>query len=68
MQDSDRIATLESRIAFQEAALDTLSDVIARQDRRLMEQEKVLKQVLQQLRSKDQLSSLEDTNEPPPHY
>lgn len=70
MSIDERIMELESRVAFQEDALDKLSDVIANQDQEIIK----LKEVIKILHK--QLNQLEYSNEnaappvdqPPPHY
>lgn len=68
MSDNDRINDLESRIAFQEDALDKLSDVVAHQE---LELEK-LTRMIRLLNEKIQQVSLGESNSgadvPPPHY
>lgn len=69
MNHEERIAELESRVAFQEDSLDKLSEVIAKQDRALIEQEKMIKYLHEQLKKADLNSQISSENEPPPpHY
>ena len=69
MSQEDRITELESRIAFQEDALDKMSEEMAHQEKQiqmLTQMVKILNRNLESLRS-DPLSSSEN-EPPPPHY
>ncbi len=64
MSEKDQIAELESRVAFQEEAIDKLSDVVARQERDLER----LTRMVQLLNSEIKSGGIEDNDQPPPHY
>ncbi|WP_370279874.1 SlyX family protein [Pontibacterium sp.] len=69
MSHEERITELESRVAFQEDALDKMSDEMAHQEKQiemLTQMVKILNRNLESLRG-DPLSSSED-EPPPPHY
>lgn len=72
MQNStdSRLTDLETRVAFQEDAIDQLSDIIARQDKELSQLKRLALQLHEQLlsfRGEHELSKPEE--EPlPPHY
>ncbi|WP_372738846.1 SlyX family protein [Neptunomonas sp.] len=69
MNYDERITGLESRVAFQEDALDKLNDVIAKQDRTISELKRMLLIFNDQLKTVGQESQGTDyTDEPPPHY
>jgi len=64
-----RIAELESRVAFQEDALDKLSDEMAHQEKQitmLLQMVKVLNKNIESLRGDPMASP--DNEPPPPHY
>ncbi len=68
---SKEVEDLQSRLAFQEDLINTLSDQVAAQDRdlsRLQAQVRELNQKLKEIFMQiDQGGSPQD-NEPPPHY
>ncbi|WP_293266356.1 SlyX family protein [Neptunomonas sp.] len=69
MNYDERITELESRVAFQEDALDKLNDVIAQQDRTISELQKLITAFNQQLKTvgqENQGVAFDDA--PPPHY
>ncbi|MGY8872391.1 MAG: SlyX family protein [Pseudomonadales bacterium] len=69
MNHDERITELESRVAFQEDALDKLNDVIAHQDKTISELKKLITVFNQQLKTvgqENQGISFDDA--PPPHY
>jgi len=69
MSDSDRIDDLESRIAFQEDAIDKFSDIIARQEKELDQLKRMVLILSTQIRSIDQGDELvSSAQEVPPHY
>ncbi len=68
MTESDRIADLESRIAFQEDTLDKLNDVVSRQELEIERLTQMIRIINSQLRQLDLGNGGEDTNEAPPHY
>jgi SlyX protein len=65
----DRITELESRVAFQEQLIDQLNDVVANQDRILLELTAVVK-VMGEKINQSQIGAAETVTEeaPPPHY
>lgn len=68
MQDSERLFDLESRIAFQEDAIDKLSDVIARQEKELDQLKRMVLILSTQIKSYDGSEHRIEANERPPHY
>ncbi|WP_455365515.1 SlyX family protein [Kaarinaea lacus] len=65
----ERLTEIESRVAFQDDAIQQLNDVIVRQQRdidQLTEELKVLKQQLQTLAPSLVVEQAQET--PPPHY
>lgn len=64
MSENERIAELESRIAFQEEAIDKLSDIVARQEKDLER----LTRMIQFLNTEIKSGAIEDNDQPPPHY
>lgn len=65
----DKLAELETRIAFQDQELQTLNDVIIRQQTQidqLAEQIQLLKDKLQDMKPSLVVPESEET--PPPHY
>ena len=69
MSDQQRLEDLESRLAFQEDALDKMSDVIAKQSLEADKMMRMIKHLSQQVKSlgQDPLGAPED-DVPPPHY
>lgn len=69
MSDQERIAELESRVAFQEDAIDKLSDVIARQDIELVQLKELVLSLHKQIKLMDLSNPTSNGEEPPPpHY
>ncbi|MCV6590250.1 MAG: SlyX family protein [Marinobacterium sp.] len=69
MSDEQRLADLESRVAFQEDAIDKLSDVIARQDRELIQLKELVITLHKQVKQLDLSAPTAPGDEPPPpHY
>lgn len=68
MSDSARIDDLESRIAFQEDAIDKLSDVMARQEKELDQLKRMVLILSTQIRNFDVGEEAPKANEIPPHY
>ena len=68
MSDSARLDDLESRIAFQEDAIDKLSDVIARQEKELYQLKRMVLILSTQIRNFDTGDDAAKANEIPPHY
>ncbi|TCK03111.1 SlyX family protein [Marinobacterium mangrovicola] len=64
MSENEQIAELESRIAFQEEAIDKLSDIVARQERDLER----LTRMIQFLNTEMKSAGIEENDQPPPHY
>lgn len=70
MTDQERIAELESRVAFQEETLDKLNDVVSHQEleiEKLTRMVKIINQQMKSLRLDDGHFSPEN-EPPPPHY
>lgn len=65
----DRVTELESRVAFQEQLIDQLNDVVANQDRILLELTAAVK-VMSEKINQSQIGTAEALTEeaPPPHY
>lgn len=69
MPDTDRIETLEFKIAHLERGLQELSDVVVRQQQDLERLQAQVKQLADRLRSvQDQAALPEDPHQVPPHY
>lgn len=70
MNDADRIAELETRIAFQEHALNQLSDALADARADIARHALVLTRVIEELRTaRGSGVSVDAADEPPPpHY
>ncbi|MBY4679004.1 SlyX family protein [Marinobacterium arenosum] len=69
MSDMDRMAEMETRIAFQEDAIDKLSDIVARQERELAQLTEMVKLLNRQLKQLDLSHQRQPSDEPPPpHY
>lgn len=65
----DRLAELESRVAFQEQMIDQLNDVVANQDKILIDMSQVVKMLNQKLnQSREGAHQIETVDAPPPHY
>jgi SlyX protein len=68
-KNSLRIQDLEMRVAFQEDALDKLSDVIAQQDKTIVGLRRAIQLLNEQIRKMDTQPGATNTDEPPPpHY
>ena len=68
-KNSLRIQDLEMRVAFQEDALDKLSDVIAQQDKTIVDLRRAIQLLNEQIRKMDNQPGATNTDEPPPpHY
>ncbi|WP_370060415.1 SlyX family protein, partial [Neptunomonas phycophila] len=63
-----RISDLEMRVAFQEDTLDKLSDVIAEQDRIIIDLRRAITLLNDQLKKVDTRQDLPSDEPPPPHY
>lgn len=69
MNHEAHIIDLETRLTYQEATLQELSDVIARQQKMLDSLGAQLELIRQQMRARAQLDVLPPSQEPPPpHY
>ncbi|EPJ44764.1 MAG: hypothetical protein OFPI_39040 [Osedax symbiont Rs2] len=65
----DRISELESRVAFQEEMIDQLNDVVAKQDKVLMDLSRVVTMLNHKVNLGGQGEGGIEANEPPPpHY
>jgi SlyX protein len=68
-KNSLRIQDLEMRVAFQEDALEKLSDVIALQDKTIFDLRRAVQLLNEQIQKLDRQPSSSNTDEPPPpHY
>jgi len=71
MPDKDqeqRLSDIEMRVAFQEDTLDKLSDVIAEQDRIIIDLRRAITLLNDQLKKVDTRQDLPGDEPPPPHY
>lgn len=68
MTDNESLQNLESRIAFQEHAIDQLSDAVARQELQLEKMSRMLHHLNQRIKDLNEGQPLSDNNQPPPHY
>jgi SlyX protein len=68
MADHETLAELESRIAFQEDAIDKLSDMVAKQEMDLERLTRMVKILNAQLRELGSEGDLPSADEAPPHY
>ncbi|WP_151703888.1 SlyX family protein [Nitrincola alkalilacustris] len=69
MTTEKTIEELETRIAFQEDAIDKISDVVARQERELEKLWLMVQHLSQQLKQLDNGEIDNDSeHQPPPHY
>ena len=64
----DRIARLEEQIAFQDDVIQKLDDALADQQKQLMEAERKIELMIQQLRQLEANQSAPLNDEKPPHY
>ena len=64
--DDSRLETLETKLAFQEEALQQLSDVLVAQQGRIDRLEARLVLLTEQLRERAEQNA--EPDEPPPHY
>lgn len=67
--DSERLVELESRVAFQDDLIESLNEIVARQDREIL----LLSKRVADLESKVEdiaaaAPAAGDGHEPPPHY
>lgn len=68
MCDNEALQNLESRVAFQEAALDQLSDTLARQELELDKMTRMIHHLTQRIKELNEGQPLSDHHQPPPHY
>jgi SlyX protein len=65
----ERLIELETRITFQEEAIQALNDTVVRQQREIDQLTRMVKLINHQLRGFNEgLSSGPDNETPPPHY
>ena len=64
----DRIARLEEQIAFQEDVIQKLDDALADQQKQIMEAERKIELMIQQLRKLEANQPAPPDDEKPPHY
>jgi len=64
----DRIARLEEQIAFQDDVIQKLVDALADQQKQLMEAERKIELMIQQLRKLEANQPVPPEYEEPPHY
>ena len=64
----DRIARLEEQIAFQDDVIRKLDDALADQQKQLMEAERKVELMIQQLRKLEANQPAPPGYEKPPHY
>lgn len=66
----DRIVEIETKLAFQEDAIQALNEVICRQEKRISQLEETLAVLIDRFRqlSADQEPSATPRDERPPHY
>ena len=66
---SDEIEILQTRLAYQESAMQELSDELARQQQQVMELMKDVEQLRREVRAVMPTSIVSPADEPPPpHY
>jgi SlyX protein len=64
-----RIAELETQLAFQEDTLQTLNEIVTRQQQQIDKLEREVQALLAQLRQlSDAMQKPEGEEAPPPHY
>lgn len=68
MDNKSEIIELQTRVAFQDEALQTLSDTVARQQRLLEELQQDVEELQRQLRALQPSEVEGETEPPPPHY
>ena len=64
----DRIARLEEQVAFQEDVIQKLDDALADQQKQLMEAERKIELMIQQLQKLEANQPASPDDEKPPHY
>ncbi|WP_152221555.1 SlyX family protein [Pseudomonas sp. SCB32] len=68
MELEDRVADLESRLAFQDDALQTLSDVVYDQERVIERLRLQMQALIKRLEDLQGQVGVADDEAPPPHY
>ncbi|MEE9100077.1 SlyX family protein [Pseudomonas sp. QE6] len=68
MELEDRVADLESRLAFQDDALQTLSDVVYEQERVIERLRLQMQALIKRLEDLQGQVGVADDEAPPPHY
>lgn len=64
----ERLVDLETRVAFQEHALQEMSDVVARQQTEIDQLTRLLKEIQDRLRGISAPVTERSDETPPPHY
>lgn len=64
----DRISLLEERIAFQESAIDQLSDIVASQAKEIDELRRMIMILNDRIKNADSSGNAPVADAPPPHY
>lgn len=65
----ERITELESRVAFQEQMIDQLNDVVAKQDKALIDLTSLVRVLNQKVnQAQSSAGEIEEDEAPPPHY
>lgn len=67
-QSHDRLTELETRLAFQDDAIEQLNAVITRQDKDIRQLQHQLQEVVRQTRQLHEQLDPEVTDDAPPHY
>jgi len=68
MSVNDQITELESRIAFQEDAIDKLSEVVARQEKDIERLTRMVQILNSELKAANAAGDTDTGNQIPPHY
>ncbi|MGY8906493.1 SlyX family protein [Candidatus Njordibacter sp. Uisw_056] len=72
MNNASEIVELQQQIAFQEQTIDTLNEVVSKQQKDLTRIDRALELLAQQMANLQQAADAgqggADANEPPPHY
>ncbi|MBP0048425.1 SlyX family protein [Marinobacterium sp. AK62] len=68
MSNPENLAELESRIAFQEDAIDKLSEVVARQEMDIERLTRMVKILHTQMKDMGSADAAPEADAPPPHY
>jgi uncharacterized coiled-coil protein SlyX len=67
-ESGDRVELLESRLMFQESALEELTRTVLAQQRLLAEQGRMLERLEAELRALAETGQPPEREPPPPHY